>query len=315
MHETNLAAVDLNLLVALDALLEERSVTRAAQRLGLSQPATSHALARLRELTGDALLVRSGARLVRTPRAEALQPAVRAILDDVRRALEGDHFEPASARRAFTIASADYGELVLVPPLLRILAREAPGVDLVVRPVPEEPAEALAAGRVDLVLGVEPGRGAPGSLERRKLFDDGFVCLVRRDHPVLERELTVERFAAMGHLFIAPRGTRGGVVDDALGRRGLERRVVAMVPSFVAAPALVAESDLVVTLPSLLAARLAGPFGLRALEAPVRLPRFTISALWHARSRRDPAHAWLRATLVRAAGQVAARGSSRATRA
>ena len=301
MHATNLAAVDLNLLVALDALLTERSVTRAAHRLGLSQPAASHALARLRDLLGDPVLVRSGARLVATPRAEALASPVRAILDDVRRTLAPEGFEPASSRRAFTLGCADYGELVIVPQLLRRLSREAPGIDLVVRPAPDDPSAALASGSVDVAVGVSLVRAPAGSVRRRRLFDDGFACLVRGDHPEVGNSLTLARFLALGHAFIAPRGTRGGVVDDALARRGLTRRVVAMVPSFAATPAIVAGTDLVVTLPARLGALLAEPFGLRALSPPLPLPRFTVSALWHERTHRDPAAEWFRGVLAEVA--------------
>lgn len=297
MQDVHLAGIDLNLLVALDALLEERHVTRAARRLGLSQSATSHALARLRELLRDPLLVRSGAVLVPTPRALALAPPVRGILETIRSTLAGPSFDPASSVRTFVVATSDYFELVVMPLLVRELVRAAPAIDLVVRPAPEDFVAMLGGGRLDLVIGVSVPPGAE-SVHRRALFDDGFACVVRAGHPVLRRGLDLDRFAAMGHVFIAPRGTRGGVVDDALAKKRKVRRVAAMVPSFLAAPAIVAESDLVLTMPARLAERLAPAFDLRVLPPPLALPRFTVSAYWHERAHHDPAHAWLRARIV-----------------
>jgi DNA-binding transcriptional LysR family regulator len=297
MHEVNLASIDLNLLVALDALLEERHVTRAARRLGLSQPAASHALARLRELLRDPLLVRSGATLVPTPRASALVRDVRAILDSIRATLAGGVFDPATSTRHFALGAADYFELVVLPALVHALAVAAPGIDLVVRPVGGDAAPALGDGKLDVFFAVDALAGA-AHIRRRPLFDEGYVCAVRAGHPVLRRGLDLDRFLQLGHVFIAPGGTRGGVVDDALARRKKVRRVVAMVPSFLAAPAIVASSDLIVTMPVRPAKRLASAFDLRLLEPPIALPRFTVSAYWHDRVQEDPAHVWLREQLV-----------------
>lgn len=297
MHDVNLASVDLNLLVALDALLEERHVTRAARRLGLSQPAASHALGRLRDLLGDPLLVRAGSTLVPTPRAAAVARDLRTILDSIRATLAGGTFDPVTSERRFAFAAADYFELVVLPPLVGALATSAPHVDLVVRPHPEDAATALGEGKLDVVFGVEMLPGA-GNIRRRNLFQDGYVCAVRAGHPVLRRGLDLERFLQLGHVFIAPRGTRGGVVDDALARRKKVRRVVAMVPSFLAAPAVVASSDLIVTMPVRAARRLAPAFDLRLLEPPLPLPRFTVAAYWHDRVHDDPAHVWLREQLL-----------------
>jgi DNA-binding transcriptional LysR family regulator len=299
MQEVHLAGVDLNLLVALDALLETRHVTQAAKRIGLTQSATSHALGRLRELLGDPLLVRAGAVLVPTPRALELAPEVRAILASIRRTLSPAAFDPSTAARTFTIATADYIELVLLPSLVAELGRTAPLVDLVVRP-PPEPA-GLATGELDLAIGV--GVTDAPSIQRRKLFVDRLACVVREGHPVLRgrgrarRErpsLDLERFLGLGHVFITVYGTRGGAVDDALAKKKMKRRVVAMVPSFLAAPAIVAESDLVLTMPARLAASLAPAYGLRILEPPIELGEYEVTMYWHARMQRDPAHVWLR---------------------
>jgi DNA-binding transcriptional LysR family regulator len=295
MQDVHLAGIDLNLLVALDALLETRHVTRASQRLGLSQSATSHALSRLRELLGDPLLVRTGAALVPTPRALELEPDVRAILDSIRRTLSAAPFDPAATVRSFSIATADYIELVMMPSLISEIARVAPGVDVVVRPPPEESAS-LASSKIDLLIGV--GLPAAPSIHRRALLEDGYSCVVRAGHPVVRKGLDLDRFVELGHVFITVLGTRGGAVDEALARKRRKRRVVAMVSSFLAAPAIVAESDLVLTMPTRLALRLAPAFDLKVLEPPVPLPRYQIAMYWHERMQRDPSHTWLRRMLV-----------------
>lgn len=307
MQDVHLAGIDLNLLVALDALLETRHVTQASKRLGLTQPATSHALARLRALLGDPLLVRSGGVLVPTPRALELGPDVRAILMSIRRTLSSAPFDPGTASRAFTIATADYIELVLIPALVSELQRLAPLTDLVVRPPPE--LAALGSGELDLAIGVNM-TDAP-SIQRRKVFVDGLSCVVRAGHPVLRglgrRErpgLDLDRFVELGHVFITVYGTRGGAVDDALAKKKKKRRVVAMVPSFLAAPAIVAESDLVLTMPSRLAARLAPAFDLRILEPPIELGQYEVTMYWHARMQRDPAHTWLRQLVADCAAKL-----------
>ncbi len=299
----NLAGVDLNLLVALDALLAERHVTRAARRLGLSQPATSHALARLRALLGDPLLVRgAGGALVATARAEALVPRLRQALDAVRAALQGDPpFDPATARASFRISTGDYAELVLLPALMRRIAREAPGVDLWVVTSADE-AAALASGSIDCLLaprraGTTPG---PGTYQR-PLFTETFTCLVRRGHPAAAQRLTLARYAALDHLLIAPRGTPGSFVDDALAERGKQRRVALAVPHFLVAPHVVATTDLILTVASRVAAAVAGPLDLVTVPPPVELPGFAMALYWHERRHHDPAQRWLRGLIAEVA--------------
>jgi len=170
--------------------------------------------------------------------------------------------------------------------------------------MPEDPVPALGEGKLDVLFGVGMLAGA-AHIRGRQLFDDGYVCAVRSGHPVLRRGLDLDRFLQLGHVFIAPRGTRGGVVDDALARRKRVRRVVAMVPSFLAAPAIVASSDLIVTMPVRPAERLASAFDLRLLDPPIALPRFTVSAYWHDRVQEDAAHLWFREQLVAVSRTIA----------
>ncbi len=312
-----LRGVDLNLVRVLDALLAERHVTRAAARLGISQSAASHALARLRRLLADPLLVRGprGARgprsphevMVPTPRALALAPALERALAELAAALRPPApFDPATARRTFHLAIGDYAELVLLPALVARLATIAPGVDLFVRAVPDDLAAALAAGDVDLVLAPPRPRDLSGpGLYQRHLFDERFVCALRRGHPAATRRLTLDRFCDLDHVLIAPRGTAGGYVDDALARLGRRRRVAVTVPHFLVVPHVVATTDLVVTLPARVAAALAAPHRLVTRPPPAALgvTGFAIHQLWHERTHGDAAGRWLRdqlATVARA---------------
>lgn len=306
-----LAGLDLNLLLVLDALLTERHVTRAGRRVGLTQPATSRALARLREHFKDPLLIRDGNALLPTTRAEQLADQLALALAGLAEALsDPTPFDPKTARLTLSIAAADYAQFVALPPLIAHLQQVAPGVDLVVKDLGATPvAEALAEGRIDLALAPRPGsarlprRGAEvfdegAHLFRRHLFDERFVCLVRRDHPRVKKRLTLETFVALPHAFIAPRGTPGGIVDDALAALGRERRVAVMLQSFLVAPWLIAQSDLVITLAERLAKALSTTLPLQVYPPPLPLPPFAIEVIWHERRHRDPAHRWLRGELV-----------------
>lgn len=300
---------DLNQLRALDALLTERSVTGAARRLGLTQPAMSHALSRLRETLGDPLLVRSGRGMALTPRAEALAPRLRLALRGLEDAVRAElPFDPASARRSFRVAAADYAELVLLPALIPRLEREAPGVDLWMRR-PVDELEALVDSDTDLVVGLlRPGEQAAG-IKHRALFRERFVVILRADHPLASGPLTLEAYAAAKHAFIAPRGGPGGVVDDALAKVGLSRRVALAIPHFLVAPYVVAGSDLVLTLAERVARAFAQHLPLVIVEPPLPLPEFTMSLMWHERMDADLGHIWLRNLLVEVARGVPGLGA------
>lgn len=294
MHEVH--DIDLNLLRALDALIAERHVTRAAARLGVSQSAASHALARLREQLGDPLLVRGrrGAMLP-TPRALALAAVVQRALADVAAAWRPPAaFDPATARRTFHVGASDYAELVLLPALVARLAEHAPGVDLFVHDVPRDLAGALAAGDLDAVLAPARPEELTADCFQRTLFDEHFVCAMRRGHPAAARRLTLDRFCALHHVLIAPRGTPGGFVDDALAARGRSRRVALAVPHFLIVPHVLATTDLIATVASRVAAAFAGPHALVTVRPPVEVSGFAIHLLWHQRTQADDAQRWLR---------------------
>ena len=297
MHAAHLLRMDLNLLMALDALLDEGSVSGAARRVGLSQPAMSRALGRLRDQLNDAILVRNGRGMIRTPRAMAIARPLRDALDALGQMVAGpSKFEPASARRTFRLGTADYGAAVVVPRLLDSVAQLAPGVSIEVQPVPDDLATALETGRLDAA--VVPRRAVAAGLVWRPLFSERFVCIVRRGHPELDgRALTLKTFCRLGHVVVTPTGRPGSPVDDLLARKKLERKVVLRVPNFLLAPCIVASTDLIATTPARLASQFAG-LPIVAHEPPLPVPGFRIALGWHERFRSDPGHAWFRGVMT-----------------
>ncbi|HMI83287.1 MAG TPA: LysR family transcriptional regulator [Polyangiaceae bacterium] len=305
MHVPHMAGLDLNLALVLHALLAERSVSRAAARLGMSQSAASHALSRLRVALGDPLVVRSPRGVLPTARAEAMAAPLAAGLALLEKTLLAPPpFEPATTIRTFRIATADYAEFVILPPFLRALTREAPQIDTWIRPFAEDPFGALERGDVDLAIGLAgPAGGGPNGYIAG-LLDDRLVCVVRSGHPLTRGRLTLTRFAGAKHVLIAPTGRPGGFVDDALAARGLKRQIAVAVPHFLAAPHVVAETDLVLTVASRIAASFATVLPLKFMELPFDLPEVHISMLWHRRQHDDPAHAWVRRRLAETAAHL-----------
>ncbi|MES2958997.1 MAG: LysR family transcriptional regulator [Pseudomonadota bacterium] len=298
MNATN---VDLNLLSVLDALLDERNVTRAARRIHLSQPATSNALARLRQLFGDPLLVRSGRGLTLTPRGEALIGPVRAAMEQIDVALgSGEDFDPASSTATFTIATSDALQIGLLPALLARLAAEAPGVRLVCAPLENLrrdvgeplPERELATGQIDVAIGYFSRPREHHHV--RPLFEGDFVCVMRKGHPTAQAGMTLRRFVELGHIVITAANHVHGTVDAALARRKLARRVAVVVPQYSVVPYLLMRSDCIAVLPRRLAEGFERIFGLQLIESPVTLPKFAITQVWHERTHRSLAHRWFR---------------------
>ncbi|MBZ0116235.1 MAG: LysR family transcriptional regulator [Sandaracinaceae bacterium] len=299
---------DLNLIPMLDALLREVSVSRAAQRVGVTTPAMSHALARLRTQLGDPLLIRSGRHMVLSARAEALGPQVASLVESVHRVMmPAPPRNLAEIARTLRIGASDYVLLLLGQEVDRLATAQAPR--MVLRFVPNTPRDAalLREGEIDLAVGVYGGE-LPPELRTQTLFDERLVCVVREGHPGVRRQLSLRRFAQLSHIQVAPRGRAGGVVDDALARAGLERRVSRAVPYFLSAFHLVAESDHVLTAPERIARALAPRFGLRILRPPLELAPHAITQIWHPRHDEEPAHRWLRGAVVAAAKQSRQRG-------
>lgn len=298
MRRPRLEEINLNLLLALDALLAERSVSRAAARTGVSQPAMSQSLRQLREIFGDALLVRDRGAMVLTPQAEGMGVPLRQALVELQRALDGDAgFDPATARRRFTLAAGDHVAVTLLPVFLERASAEAPGVDIDVRVIdPRRIQEHLATGEVDVAVGANFELG--GELVQQTLYTSGFACLVRRDHPTVQGKLDLARYVALPHALISPRGQGGSVVDSVLQAMGKRRRVALRVPYFLAAPMVVARSDLVLTAPRPLAEEFARIHPLQLLDPPIELPTFDTVQIWHRRYQHDPGHRWLRSVVA-----------------
>lgn len=296
----NLAAVDLNLLVAFDLLLAQRSVRGAARVAGVTPSAMSHTLGRLRLLFGDELLVRAGPALVPTPRAEALTVPVREALEGVRRALTPPaRFDPGRCTQAFRVVCTDHVSMVLLPRVAKAMSTLAPQAALYERPLLPTVMDELRAGEVDVAIGVFPE--ATPEMRSRRLFTDGFVTVGRWDHPRLRDTLSLDQFLAEGHLLVAPRGTPVGAIDEVLAARGLARRVVRTVPHFLSALWQVGEGDLLLTVSRRLVAAVSGRLPLRTFPTPVAMPGYTIHALWHPRLEAAPDHDWFRGLLSAAA--------------
>lgn len=294
----NLRRLDLNLLVVFDAVMLERSVTRAAERVFLTQSAVSSALGRLREQLGDELFIRGSGKLRPTPRALELEEPVRALLAELQEVLAPSQFDPATESRSFTIATNDYFTAVVAPPLARRLAKAAPGIDLRIVPTAGRPLEMLDAREADLVC--TSWSQPPERFSIETLVEDSYVCVVRKDHPFARKAPTLAQFARAKHILVSPRGDAKGFVDDRLAEKGLTRRISMTVNHFAAAPQIVAETDAVLTVPRLIAERFAPARSTALFDCPVPVPPALgrMSMIWHDRLSRHPAHAWLRATML-----------------
>jgi DNA-binding transcriptional LysR family regulator len=312
MGRVDLANFNLNLLLALDALLGERSVTAAARRVRVTPSAMSHSLSELRDRLDDPLLVRAGRGMTLTPRAEALVGPLHAVLKDVERLLHGGaSFDPGTAARRFVIAAPDFLATLLLPPLLEAAAREAPGVVLAIVPsVRRGNAWLLETGEVDLALGAIVD-DAP-NIRRMDLCTEGFACAARKGHPRIDGTLDLAAYVETPHLLITLGDDSGPTwIDQALAKMGKKRHVAASVRYFMAAPLVVARSDLLLTGPSMLIRYFAELVPLQVLPPPIDLPTYPEEAYWHARFDGDEGHAWLRALVKRTARRFGRREQPR----
>ena len=296
----DIRAVDLNLLKAFDALIRERAVTRAAGRIGLSQPAMSHALSRLRSLFADDLFVRTPDRMEPTARAREIAPLVSAAIEHIEAALNlGVRFDPATSTAIFSAGMAEYAEVALVGRLAESFARQAGKATLRLTPVTgAEAAEQLDNGAIDVA--VAHLRGMPAHLDSAVLFHDPFVLIARRGHPLGARPLSIEAYAALDHILVSPRGDTSGAIDRTLADFGLKRRIALLVATYLALPAVLATSDLVATVPRRVARQIVAIAEIDTLPVPIGLS-VTVSMAWHRRAASEPAQSWFRSLLIEAA--------------
>ncbi|BBS35184.1 LysR family transcriptional regulator [Enterobacter sp. LM3] len=293
--KADLRTLDLNLLKTLDALLDERSVTRTAARLALTQPAVSGMLNRLRDYFDDPLFVRAPHGIVPTTRAEELAAPVKRILADIDVLLQPVSFDPITANLTFTLAATDYALRAVVVPFIAALKVQAPSIRVRVVPVePDRLVAQLEQGKIDLAL-LTP-HTTPDELHSRALYDERYVCMMRADHPDAGKPLTPDRFCALEHVLVSYEGEGfHGVTDDALAKMGRKRHVGLSVSSFLVLPDVLAISDMIAVVPERMAENRTGIF---VCDTPVAVQGFTKSMAWHGRTHRNPAQVWLRRVLL-----------------
>jgi DNA-binding transcriptional LysR family regulator len=294
----NLRRIDLNLLVALDALLDEQNVTRAAKRLALTQPTVSAMLARLRKVFGDPLFVRTQRGILPTPRASALAPLLKQWLAEGRALVAEELFDPATAEFTASISANDYIQSALVVPFAKRLRREAPQARLAVRSSQfSDIPSMLADGELDLCLTTGPEIPSL-DLPARVLYEERYVCVVRSAHPLKTKKApTLDQFSRYPHVMVSPtEGRFVGPTDKALALVGRKRRVVLSMPGFLILPEILKTDDLIAVVPErVLRGRMAG---LRTFAPPIAVPGFSVILLWHPRLHKDAAHRWLRERLA-----------------
>lgn len=308
MQQTDISEIDLNLLKLFDALVQERSVTRAGIRLRLSQPAASRALGRLRKMLGDRLVARGKYGLELTPRAEMLAGPVARLLADARAIASPAAFVPAMAEGRIKLAALDHLTVLFVPALLGRFKQNAPSLNLDIMPPSGDNIELVVRNSVDLALGVFDA--LPMGLFQRKLYDDHFVCILRQDHPAVVNGLTLNHYIAARHIAVSISGYGESSIDVALAARSLARRIVSRVPHFLAGAMIVADSDMVLTLPRQLANRLAACLPIAVRDVPLPVPRLAPTMIWHERVHGDPCHIWVRQQVVDVARKLDTSGNA-----
>jgi DNA-binding transcriptional LysR family regulator len=291
MRQAHVRGIDLGLLTTLQALVEERSITRAAERVHLSQPAMSRAFDRLQELFNDELLVRTKQGYEPTLRALHLHAEIERLLPSLEGLLRGDDFDPATATDTFRIAATDYATSVVFPGFMERMTKLAPHVALEIFPFTDTVFRRLETNALDLALWVN---NAPNELRSQVLFHDRFACLVRLGHPIGRDRLTLERYLSFPHASVTLAEGRQGIIDDILDEKGLQRRVQLKIPYFASAAWTIEHSDMVLTVPKRLATRLTKIARIRAVEPPIEFAEFRYIQVWHPRMDSDPAHQWLR---------------------
>lgn len=294
----DLREIDLNLLIVFNQLLVDRSVSVAAEKLGVTQPAVSNALKRLRAALKDELFLRTSRGMEPTPYALHLAEPVIYALNALQSAFsKRDSFDPGTSSRKFQIAMTDIGEMYFMPPLMEALSKRAPNISIsTLRPNTGDLQSDMESGSVDLALGLHPNLKA-GFFQRR-LFRHKYVCVFRKGHPLAKSPMTLEQFCELNHVGVVAANTGHGEVDGLLERAGIHRKMRLVVPHFVAVGHILQFTDLISTLPERFAERCKVPFGLTTSPHPARLPDIAINLFWHAKYNRDPANMWIRQLFV-----------------
>lgn len=295
----NIRVKDLNLLVIFESLMGELNVSKAAQKLGLSQPAMSNALARLREDLGDPLFVRAARGVKPTPKALALKDQITDVLRLTSALYEQQEFDPKQIKGRFNIASTDFFEHLALGKLLPELAKHAPKITLVVRPtLGALPKQDLEDGRIDLAIAGFFG-ALPEGFYQQKLSNETYSCVVRLHHPVVKTQLTLEQFTKLEHILVSPQGDLQGVVDRALAKKKLTRRIACGVSNFHSPAMIVESSDYIATVPTRIALSYAKYYKVKVVEPPLSIPSFQLFAVWHGRTHRSPQHQWMRQQIAK----------------
>ncbi len=300
MQEMNYIGLDLDTLLVLQSLYDTRNTTRTAERLNMSQPGVSRKLAQLRSVLGDPLLVRAPGGMVLTERAIALRVPLENLIAELTAFLATAGFDPATCTRVFRLTTTDYGALAMLPALMAHLSGVAPGIRLEVLGFGHDAMRQLGDGQTDMAFYTDDP--APDGLRARNLYTEDYTCLVRHDHPILhEHPVTLEAFLRWPQALVSVFGGRTGVVDEALALIGLTRQISLWIPYFATAAAIVAASDLVLTLPTRAARRLVQPGQITSFAPPFAIPSFGYRMLWHERCQQDEGHRWLRDQIAIAA--------------
>lgn len=301
----NFLTLDLNLLRVFDAVMTEQNLTRAADRLAMTQPAVSNALRRLRETMDDELLIRTAHGVKPTARAEALWPTVRKALSELEAAIAPKDFDVSKVALTFRMAMADATAVLWLPKLIKAIESEAPNIDVRMMPLTtRDPRPMLLRGDIDLAIGIFPGvvaqlaSMADSAVRHERLYSSRYVCVMRKDHPLAKGELTLDGYCSANHLLMSFSGRAHGTGDEALAQMGRKRRILLTVNQFYTAGRVVANSDLITVLPRHLIT-LTDMGGLIAKELPFSLSEVHIDMLWHERDARNPAHKWLRQMLLK----------------
>ena len=292
MRKTNIESLDLNLLVALKALLEEKHVSRAAERIGLSQPAMSRALGRLRKVLKDPLLVKGATGFTLTPRAIDLFSPLQIIFSEINQIVLPTAIEPSLMQGEIIIASRDHELTTILPKAINYISEHAPGLSFRFIQPKGDDLSLLERQEADFITcGAE---NSSGTLHRHVLYQEEFICLVSSKNPLSKKELTLKKFLEMKHCLVSTTGYGPGMVDDVLAKKGLKRKIIVRVPYFLAVSYIVNDSDFIVTIPKRLGKIMAQDNNLTLLTPPIQIPKFNVYLYWHTRNQNNPVHQWVR---------------------